>query len=311
MGLLWRIFAPRPLKKARRALHPSWVIEDAIVRSVRGGRRRRAPAPARSAFRAADPAQMSADHRSHPPRIERTIMTGSPTQAWQPPPQPPRKSWPARHKAWMAIISVVGVLVVLGVIGTIAGPPKSTPTASVGTIPASVSSSPTPSPTPSPPQAPLTGTASVTRLHPRTGTKVGVSVVTAPGARITVVAHFETGEREKTARADSTGSHTFWFPLGSATPGVRVSVVVHVFAHGQKRSTRVWFTPRQPPPPPAPKITTAPPAPPSGCYPKASTGNCYEPGEFCPHADAGMSGVAGDGEAIICEDNNGLRWEPA
>jgi hypothetical protein len=34
------------------------------------------------------------------------------------------------------------------------------------------------------------------------------------------------------------------------------------------------------------------------------------PGEFCPHADAGMSGIAGSGEAIICE-NNGLRWEPA
>jgi hypothetical protein len=47
------------------------------------------------------------------------------------------------------------------------------------------------------------------------------------------------------------------------------------------------------------------------CYPKTSTGNCYEPGEFCPHADAGMSGIAGNGEAIICEDNNGLRWEPA
>jgi len=31
----------------------------------------------------------------------------------------------------------------------------------------------------------------------------------------------------------------------------------------------------------------------------ASTGNCYEPGEFCPHADAGMRGVAGDGAAII------------
>jgi hypothetical protein len=26
---------------------------------------------------------------------------------------------------------------------------------------------------------------------------------------------------------------------------------------------------------------------------------------------AGMSGIAGNGEAIICENNNGLRWEPA
>jgi hypothetical protein len=135
-------------------------------------------------------------------------------------------------------------------------------------------------------------------------------VSTAPGARITVVAHFEAGDREKTARADATGLHSFWFPLGNALPGIRVMVTVRVSAHGQKRLTKVWFTPRQPPPPPAPKPTTAPPAPPSSCYPMTSSGHCYEPGEFCPHADAGTSGIAGDGEAIICEDNDGLRWEP-
>jgi len=127
-----------------------------------------------------------------------------------------------------------------------------------------------------------------------------------------VVAHFEAGDRKKTARADSTGLRKFWFSLGSAPPGVRVTVVVRVAAHGQKRSTRVWFSPRQPPPPPAPPTTApAPPPAPSGCYPQTSSGHCYEPGEFCPHADAGMRGIAGDGEAIICEDNNGLRWEPA
>lgn len=53
------------------------------------------------------------------------------------------------------------------------------------------------------------------------------------------------------------------------------------------------------------------PAAPAACYPKTSSGNCYEPGEFCPEADAGMRGITGNGEAIICEDNNGLRWEPA
>jgi len=59
-------------------------------------------------------------------------------------------------------------------------------------------------------------------------------------------------------------------------------------------------------------IATPTPAPtPAGCYPTAASGNCYEPGEFCASADAGMTGVAGDGERIICEDNNGLRWEPA
>jgi hypothetical protein len=158
----------------------------------------------------------------------------------------------------------------------------------------------------------------VTRMHPRTGSKVGVSVSTSPGARITVIAHFDAGDRRKTARADASGLHTFWFPLGSAPAGIRVKVDVRISAHGQRRSTRVWFTPRQPPPPPAPTqpAPTQPPPPPSsppapsGCYPKTSSGHCYEPGEFCPHADAGMSGVAGDGETIVCEDNNGLRWEP-
>jgi hypothetical protein len=267
----------------------------------------------RARARQAIPA-MNSDHPPGPPRIEHTDMTDHPPPGWQPPPpQPPRKRWPARHKAWTAIISAVGILVILGVIGAIAGPPQPKTTASTGTIPASTLSSPTPSPTPtaSPPPAPLTSTASVTQRHPRTGTKVGVSVATAPDARITVIAHFETGDREKTARADSTGLHTFWFPLASAPPGIRVTVVVRVSTHGQKRSTRVWFTPRQPPPPPAPKATTPPPAPPTGCYPKTSSGNCYRAGEFCPQADAGMTGVAENGEAIICENNNGLRWEPA
>jgi len=40
MGLMWRLLAPRPLKRARRAMHPTWVIEDAIVHGVRGSKRR-------------------------------------------------------------------------------------------------------------------------------------------------------------------------------------------------------------------------------------------------------------------------------
>jgi hypothetical protein len=53
-----------------------------------------------------------------------------------------------------------------------------------------------------------------------------------------------------------------------------------------------------------------PPAPPAACHPRSSSGNCYEPGEFCSNADHGVTGLAGDGETIICEDNNGWRWEP-
>lgn len=58
-----------------------------------------------------------------------------------------------------------------------------------------------------------------------------------------------------------------------------------------------------PPPPPA---TT-----PAGCRPRTNGGNCYEPGEYCRDADHGASGIAGDGEAITCEDNDGWRWEPS
>jgi hypothetical protein len=64
------------------------------------------------------------------------------------------------------------------------------------------------------------------------------------------------------------------------------------------------------PPPPPPSSPPPPPPTPTGCYPTTSSGNCYEPGEFCPAADHGMTGVAGNGEPIICTYNNGWRWEP-
>ena len=39
-------------------------------------------------------------------------------------------------------------------------------------------------------------------------------------------------------------------------------------------------------------------------------GTCYEPGEFCRNSDYGVHVVAGDGEQIVCADNDGWRWEP-
>jgi cytoskeletal protein RodZ len=58
--------------------------------------------------------------------------------------------------------------------------------------------------------------------------------------------------------------------------------------------------------PPASSASTAP----ASCHPLSNEGHCYEPGEFCRTGDHGTSGVAGDGEAIKCEDVNGWRWEP-
>ena len=61
----------------------------------------------------------------------------------------------------------------------------------------------------------------------------------------------------------------------------------------------------------APSGNSAAPSSPSGCYPLSNKGTCYEPGERCRDSDHGASGVAGDGESIICEDNDGWRWTPA
>lgn len=66
-------------------------------------------------------------------------------------------------------------------------------------------------------------------------------------------------------------------------------------------------------PAPATTTTTAapPPPPPASCYPLTSTGRCYEPGEYCPTADAGMTGLAGDGETIVCILESGrYHWHP-
>lgn len=64
--------------------------------------------------------------------------------------------------------------------------------------------------------------------------------------------------------------------------------------------------PPQPAPPP-----TQPPAAPAGCYPLTNSGGCYKPGEFCRTSDRGATGRTASGEAIVCRDNNGWRWEPA
>ena len=64
-----------------------------------------------------------------------------------------------------------------------------------------------------------------------------------------------------------------------------------------------WTAPSAAPSPTTPPAKTA-------CHPLSRAGHCYEPGEDCSDADHGLTGVAGDGEAIVCEDDNGWRWEP-
>jgi hypothetical protein len=67
------------------------------------------------------------------------------------------------------------------------------------------------------------------------------------------------------------------------------------------------------PAPATPTAVVTPPtsAGPASCHPLTYAGRCYEPGEFCRYADRGVSGVAGDGEAITCEEDDGWRWVPS
>jgi len=89
--------------------------------------------------------------------------------------------------------------------------------------------------------------------------------------------------------------------------------------HATKKKTRPHEAPvtaQATTPAPAATAPAAAPSSPAaatstGCYPLSDEGTCYEPGEYCRDADHGTSGIAGDGEAITCEDNDGWRWEPS
>jgi len=127
-------------------------------------------------------------------------------------------------------------------------------------------------------------------------------------ARALVTASVPGGQSES-GRASAAGVLTLWFRVGGAKPGSRVVVDVRVSVHGRQSACQVSFRPQ-----PTRAVTRSPAPAPStaaSCYPLSNEGTCYEPGEFCRSSDHGVRGVAGDGERIICEDNNGWRWEPA
>ena len=67
-----------------------------------------------------------------------------------------------------------------------------------------------------------------------------------------------------------------------------------------------------PPASATPSATVAPASSPAvSCYPLTNGKKCYEPGQYCRNADHGASGVAGNGQKIVCKNKNGWRWELA
>jgi hypothetical protein len=174
--------------------------------------------------------------------------------------------------------------------------------------------------------------ARAVRRRPRDHTRVGIRVRTRPHAWIAATADWSPFSDVRAAgRASGHGSRTLRLRVSHAAAGVRVAIEVRVSWHGRRGRCQAFLRPRaalaaartssQPAAPPSPAQSPAPTQPPSpapppsptsaSCYPLTNGGNCYEPGEYCRDDDHGVSGVAGDGEKIICEDNNGWRWEPA
>lgn len=99
----------------------------------------------------------------------------------------------------------------------------------------------------------------------------------------------------------------------TTTASTTTTAAVSTTTAASTTTTAAPVTTTQPPTTTAPPTTTLSPttAAPAGCSPISDEGTCYEPGEYCRDDDHGLSGTAGDGEAITCEDNDGWRWEPS
>jgi hypothetical protein len=247
-----------------------------------------------------------------------------------------------RHKILTALGGVVALLVIFGVIGANT---HSQPAANSG-IPSAASTNTSPSSSPSPSPSPSTRTtfkyssAQQVVVALRRGglscTGGNYSTPVVPGAISETLCDLSSSEQalidvfpRTVSKATvlknsvSTGTEQIFSVVG---PNWWVQVS-HAYASrvkeilGGRIIAGPWHRQAQPTPSPSPKPThsaapppaptTAPAAPPpASCYPLTNRGNCYEPGEFCRKSDHGASGVAGDGEKIICEDNNGWRWEP-
>lgn len=232
-----------------------------------------------------------------------------PSGEWQPatqgyPPQPPYgaygrqpvdgrplgpahgRPWVARHKALTGALGAAGLIIIIAAASSVGSPGGRT--AAGMTI--------------SPSAGPQGARVTLASLSPA----AGQGGVTGQGG----------------AAAQAAARH----PAATTAPSVTLTkqpqpVKAHDGAPAGPTSAASLAATQAPPPPPPPSASAAPPsasavppsasAAPASCYPLTNGGKCYQPGEACRTVDHGTSGLAGDGEPITCEDNNGWRWEPS
>jgi hypothetical protein len=237
----------------------------------------------------------------------------------QHPPPARRRAWPRRHPIWSAVIALFVLLVIIGATTSPAPAAKTSHTAAAAARK-----------TVKPARLPLRCGARALRWRPLDHTAVGIMVRTAVHAQVNATAPISSLSAETaTGPASAQGVRMLRFRVGDTAPGARVVIVVHVSSNGQTGTCRAFLRPRPAPaavvkapvqpaatpsstPPPPPAATTSPPpAATTSCHPLSDEGTCYEPGEYCRASDQGVTGIAGDGETITCEDNDGLRWEPS
>jgi hypothetical protein len=224
-----------------------------------------------------------------------------------------RSAWPIHHPVWSGSIAIAALL------ASAVGCANPSGSRSAGAA--------TADPTP---RATATSAAHATSSlvcharavvwRPADHTIAKVRVRTAAGAQVSASGPLAwLHSRGAAIRTEADGTRTLRFRVANATPGAAVVITVHVSNGGNTGSCQARLRPRPgpvtvaaPAQPATPPPTTPPPAPQPAatCYPISDEGTCYEPGEFCRDDDHGMTGLAGDGETIVCEDNDGWRWEP-
>jgi hypothetical protein len=106
-------------------------------------------------------------------------------------------------------------------------------------------SGPAPAPQPQPTHAAgkLRCAASVSTTSPADYHTVYVYVRTAPGVKVTTVAHYKTTDNQKSAVTDEAGRATIAYYISGATPGFTVTVSVTASASSKTATCATSFTP--------------------------------------------------------------------